>query len=193
VAHEGAERTGLPPSAATLLRLQRAAGNGAVNRMLVQRAPFSSAKIELEQLAKNVNKAPNDFSGRRYQNRTETIHAIDEATIAGSSGGIVGDTGNAGGVRVDMQGKFHEDGRTFLNIQAQANDPTPDLRYPHGTQPEQKGTSLGEVHVEEALAKSTQPDVLKRMGRLLKNGLFQSIGPRASHPRPAFKITHPKD
>ncbi len=159
---------------------------------IVQRVGLNSGKVTLAPTGATVNKAPNGFSGARFGIRVTSIDGIDITKVAGAAGSIIGEDIDRG-VRIDVQGDFHQGNKTFYNVQAQANDPVPDLTYPQGTNAQQKGTSLGEVHVEDRLAEADKPDVLNRTLRLLKNGLYQSIGDRGTHPRPVFEITHPAD
>ncbi len=175
-----------------VLQLQSTIGNRAVMRLLakgsvVQRDDLNSAKISAVQTGATVAKTPNNFGAARFKTRAESVDGIDISDIGGDAGSLSGED-VAGGVRIDQQGDFHEDGKTYYNIQAQANDPTGDLRYPLGTRNEQKGTSIAEVHIDNRLPGSTKEDVRNRTLRLLKSSIYTSMGDRTTYPRPVYKI-----
>lgn len=144
-----------------------------------------------------VSKAPSKIGVNRFKDSGNSIHKIAFADLSSTAGTIVeGD--NDRGARIDMQGTFAKNQKTWLNIQVQANRGAsestssatyPDLKYPDGTQKAQQGTSFAEVHVDENILDSEKGDVQNRVVRLLKQGLMSSRGERDTYPRNAKKIT----
>ena len=140
----------------------------------------------------SVAKAPSGIGANRFSDAGSSIHKVSLADFPGGAGTIV--AGNDGGARIDKQGNFDADGKSWANIQVQANATEgganyADLTYPQGTSGNQKGTSFAEVHVDNRIVASEKEDVLNRGKRLLKRGLMYSRGERNTYPRPRFRIT----
>lgn len=173
--------------------LQRALGNQATADVLQR---LSSASIEAAVKGNNVAKAPLDMGANRFKSRM-IIHKLEIANFPEQAGTITNCEGGKGEIRVDKQGEYDANNRRWINIQAQANKDDrgkyDDLTYPPRTRSEQKGTTLGEVHVEERLTTSGQQDVTSRTERLIKQALFDSIGPRSSANRAAYKVYSTED
>jgi len=166
--------------------------SGVSQLKLVQKAGINSAKLIISPTGRNVAKTPNNFSTDRFKDAGNSIHQVSVDDIPGGGGTIVG--GSESGARIDKQGSFDRGGKTWSNIQVQANRTDGgadyvDLQYPEGTAAGQKGTSIAEVHVDNRIVDSEKKDVRNRGTRLLKRGLMNSRGDRTTYPRKSYKIT----
>ena len=126
--------------------------------------------VTLTKTEQKVAKAPLSMGTQRYNKAKTLIEELDPDKFKSTGNTLI--SGVRGGVRLDKQGEFTgSDGKKYVNIQLQANNPIGnDLKYPLNTSAQQKGTTVAGVYLLQSLY-LTSTDY----GETLKEALTSSL------------------